>query len=50
MLDRDTLGLTPADLLAASMAAIEQALIGLETGTYHATTHHLDHAGRRSTD
>ena len=33
--------MTPADLLAASMAAelissCEQALVGLETGTYHA--------------
>ena len=48
MLDRDihvthslviTYGVTPADLLAANMTAIEQALIGLETGVYYTTAH-----------
>ena len=40
-----TSGVTPADLLAASMAAKPslphacKALVGLETGSYHATAH-----------
>ena len=42
---RFTSGVTPADLLAASMAAelslphTCKALVGLETGNYHAATH-----------
>ena len=40
-------GTIPADLLMASMAAElfyipgEQALVGIETGIYHATTHNV---------
>ena len=45
----------PADLLTASMAAEPslpctcETLVGLETGSYHATTH-IVRWGRRSTD
>ena len=52
---RFTSGATPANLLAASMAAEPslphtcEAFGGLETGTYHATTHSV-RSGRRSTD
>ena len=52
---RFTSGVTPADLLAVSMAAelslprTCEALVGLETGSYHATAHSV-RSGRRSTD
>ena len=52
---RFTSGVTPADLLAASMAAKSslphtcKALVGFKTGSYHATAHSV-RPGRRSTD
>ena len=52
---RFTSGATPANLLAASMAAelslphTCEALVGLKTGNYHAATHSV-RSGRRSTD
>ena len=52
---RFTSGVTPADLLAASMAAEPslphtcKASVGLKTGLYHAATHSV-RSGRRSTD
>ena len=52
---RFTSGVTPADLLAASMVAKPflpctcKALVGLETGSYHAAAHSV-RSGRRSTD
>ena len=51
---RFTFGATPVDLLAASMAAelslpcTCEALVGLETGSYHAAAHHV-RSGRCST-
>ena len=51
---RFTSGVTPADLLVASMAAEPslphtcEALVGLETGSYHAVAHSV-RSGRRST-
>ena len=52
---RYTSGVTPTDLLAASIPAEPslphtcKALVGLETGHYHATTHSV-RSGRHSTD
>ena len=52
---RFTSGVTPADLLVASMAAEPslphtcKALVGLETGSYHAAAHSV-RSGRLSTD
>ena len=52
---RFTSGETPADLLAASMAAepslphTYEALVGLENRSYHAAAHSM-RSGRRSTD
>ena len=52
---RFTSDVTPADLLVASMAAKPslphtcKALVGLETGSYHAATHSM-RSGRHSTD
>ena len=52
---RLTFGVTPANLLVASMAAEPslprtcEALVGLETGSYHAAAHSV-RSGRRSTD
>ena len=52
---RFTSGVTPADLLAASMAAKPshprtcEALVGLKTRSYHAAAHSV-RSGRHSTD